>query len=73
MTTNYNILVNEHVKRGLYISQLMMALHHEAPDKYPDDCQVCGGQFGGVRGNENIVNGITMCDMCGLTEKGGEG
>jgi hypothetical protein len=29
-----------------------------------DDCEICHGEKGGVRGNENIVNGIVMCDYC---------
>lgn len=32
--------------------------------KYPDNCQLCHGAKGGVRGNENIVDGIVMCDYC---------
>lgn len=30
----------------------------------PDNCQVCKGNRGGVRGNENRVNGVVMCDYC---------
>lgn len=30
----------------------------------PDNCAVCGGRKGGIRGNENIVNGTVMCDYC---------
>lgn len=29
-----------------------------------DNCFVCRGQKGGVRGNENVVRGILMCDYC---------
>lgn len=29
-----------------------------------DACQVCKGEKGGVPGNENIVDGIVMCDYC---------
>jgi hypothetical protein len=32
-----------------------------------DNCQVCEGFRGGVRGNENIVEGITLCDYCSVT------
>ena len=31
---------------------------------YPDNCQVCSGDRGGIRGNENIVGGVIMCDYC---------
>jgi hypothetical protein len=27
-------------------------------------CEVCGGDRGGVPGNENIVGGVVMCDYC---------
>ncbi len=30
----------------------------------PDNCQVCHGAKGGVRGNENRVHGIVCCDYC---------
>ena len=39
---------------------------HEAPEKYPDNCKVCLGQHAGIQGNENIVDGITMCDICAM-------
>jgi hypothetical protein len=29
-----------------------------------DKCQVCNGEKGGVPGNENIVDGVIMCDYC---------
>ncbi|ARB14473.1 hypothetical protein Ccr5_gp253 [Caulobacter phage Ccr5] len=29
-----------------------------------DDCEVCHGARGGVRGNENIVDGKVVCDYC---------
>lgn len=32
--------------------------------KLPDRCEVCHGDRGGVRGNENLVNGTIMCDYC---------
>lgn len=33
---------------------------------YLDKCQVCHGKRGGCRGNENVVNGIIMCDYCSV-------
>lgn len=30
----------------------------------PDNCEVCKGEKGGIRGNENIINGVVMCDYC---------
>ena len=30
----------------------------------PDKCQVSGCGRNGIRGNENSINGITMCDCC---------
>jgi len=32
--------------------------------KLPDECEVEGCERKGVRGNENIVKGIIMCDYC---------
>ncbi|MBY0550665.1 MAG: hypothetical protein K2W95_25525 [Candidatus Obscuribacterales bacterium] len=29
-----------------------------------DNCQVCKGAHGGVPGNENVMNGIVICDYC---------
>lgn len=46
------------------IQRLKETLHYEVPEKYPDNCQVCFGDHGGVRGNENIINGIVTCDYC---------
>lgn len=34
----------------------------EAP-RY-DACQICNGMRGGEPGNENVVNGVIMCDYC---------
>lgn len=32
--------------------------------KEKDNCQACWGQKGGVRGNENRVGGMVLCDYC---------
>jgi hypothetical protein len=29
-----------------------------------DKCEVCKGERGGIRGNENVVNNQIMCDYC---------
>ena len=29
-----------------------------------DKCQICHGNKGGVPGNENIENGVILCDYC---------
>ena len=29
-----------------------------------DNCELCHGTKGGVRGNENIKDGVVMCDYC---------
>jgi ribA/ribD-fused uncharacterized protein len=29
-----------------------------------DNCQVCLGTRGGVRGNENVIDGVITCDYC---------
>jgi predicted CXXCH cytochrome family protein len=30
----------------------------------PDECSRCHGNRGGIRGNENIVDGVILCDYC---------
>lgn len=32
-----------------------------------DNCQVCKGHQGGVPGNENIIEGVVVCDYCTAT------
>lgn len=34
------------------------------PVKELDNCQVCFGVCGGVKGNENHVSGLVVCDHC---------
>jgi hypothetical protein len=29
-----------------------------------DNCEICQGRKGGVRGNENKVQGLVVCDYC---------
>lgn len=29
-----------------------------------DNCDVCFGESGGVRGNENLIDGVRTCDYC---------
>jgi|GEM_PF-5424251 len=29
-----------------------------------DTCQICQGAKGGVPGNENVVDGVVVCDYC---------
>lgn len=40
-------------------------LHALTPNEIEvDDCSRCHGSRGGVKGNENIVNGVLLCDYC---------
>jgi len=32
----------------------------------PDKCERCKGGRGGVRGNENLINGKALCDYCAV-------
>jgi len=48
----------------IIVKRLIADLHREAPEKYPDNCTICHGDNGGVKGNENIIDGIVMCDYC---------
>jgi hypothetical protein len=38
--------------------------HHRHWLTLKDDCQVCLGERGGVKGNENRIGGIVCCDYC---------
>ena len=29
-----------------------------------DNCEVCHGARGGIKGNENIIDGVITCDYC---------
>ena len=29
-----------------------------------DGCEICEGSRGGIKGNENVVDGVVMCDYC---------
>jgi len=29
-----------------------------------DDCEICNGELGGVKGNENVIHGKKVCDYC---------
>lgn len=37
-----------------------------------DECTVCRGMRGGVPGNENIVDGVVMCDYCHASKLAGQ-
>ena len=32
-----------------------------------DNCELCGGRNGGVPGNENVIEGVVVCDYCSAT------
>lgn len=34
------------------------------PKEERDNCQLCYGRNGGVKGNENVINGLVVCDYC---------
>lgn len=40
-----------------------LVLDHEYEYK-PDNYQVCKGEKGWIRGNENIIEGVVICDYC---------
>jgi hypothetical protein len=37
-----------------------------------DNCELCHGASGGVRGNENIVGGKVICDYCHARQSSGK-
>lgn len=66
IANEYEKLQAENDKLKAEKSRLMEALNYELPEKYPDNCEVCKGAKAGVRGNENIVDDVVMCDYCTL-------
>lgn len=50
------------VKERAALSAGAAALRAQAQG--PDGCQICAGTRGGVPGNENLINGISVCDYC---------
>jgi hypothetical protein len=50
--------INEPIRR---------VLQEMKEDRERDNCEICGGEKGGVPGNENIVDGVRMCDYCHAT------
>lgn len=39
-------------------------LKESVKKRHGDNCRVCFGIRGGVLGNENIIDGVVMCDYC---------
>jgi hypothetical protein len=37
---------------------------YEAGNDEFDDCDLCYGMSGGVKGNENVIGGLRVCDFC---------
>ncbi|HEV8364597.1 MAG TPA: hypothetical protein VGQ52_13870 [Gemmatimonadaceae bacterium] len=45
--------------------QTGVKLREQVPsESTPDDCSRCHGERGGARGNENVVDGVLLCDYC---------
>lgn len=45
-------------------------LHAELWAMLTDECEICQGASGGVLGNENIIDGVTVCDYCSVELEG---
>ncbi len=50
-----------HATRRRKLARLMGDLEPEL-----DNCQRCLGIYGGVRGNENVIDGRVLCDYCSV-------
>lgn len=48
----------------LPITVIGMCYFRELMNTRRDKCEVCKGERGGIRGNENVVNNQIMCDYC---------
>jgi hypothetical protein len=48
------------------IKQLIAEREPAAPVERKDACQICHGAKGGVPGNENVLDGVVMCDYCSV-------
>lgn len=46
------------------MSELIRRIFEKIWRLLPDNCETCKGKSGGVRGNENIINGKVVCDYC---------
>ena len=42
----------------------VIKLHAELWAMQTDECEFCSGEKGGILGNENIIDGIKVCDYC---------
>jgi hypothetical protein len=49
---------------GSFIADRIESLILFIWDLLPDECEVEGCCRKGVRGNENVVDGVIMCDYC---------
>lgn len=48
-----------------------IVLDHDYEYK-PDNCQVCLGAKGGMLGNENVIDGVVVCDFCTVLHMDGK-
>ena len=49
---------------GLGVMDRLYALREISTAIFGDKCEICEGKMGGIRGNENIINGRLVCDYC---------
>ena len=53
---------NPHLQQAIYAYWVKIGTDKKDLDR----CQSCQGAKGGVRGNENIVDGVVLCDYCSV-------
>lgn len=61
----YNVLLGE-LAKATGINRLLSHLSALLTKPEADNCEICKGTRGGVRGNENRVGDQVMCDYCHL-------
>ena len=67
---DYSLFTKEHLVDLVYGKSIELQQQQEEIERLhkmlPDNCEICNGERGGVRGNENIVNGKVVCDYCSV-------
>jgi len=69
MFNHTNARIIKLYNKGLTFEQIAQKLGHANMDRvlkvfFPDNCELCHGMRGGYKGNENVDDGVVICDYC---------